>query len=259
MDDDILSTDPNNKEQTILKRKRTKRQRPHSPISFTIPVDEEQEPEQDGHDQYQEELDMANCLILLATGCHNLKDDGNKFTSKILLESPGAGKAGIYVYQCKTCYRTFPSFQALGGHRTSHKKTKINGAFIDLSDPDENEPTKFNNNKSFYSNVYKTSLVNKVHECSICGAEFTSGQALGGHMRRHRVILSTRPINISQSPIMPDPSPIGSASGSGPEPILSLSLDLDLNLPAVSETSEIVRRETALVLSTGPAMVGCHY
>jgi hypothetical protein len=27
---------------------------------------------------------------------------------------------------------------------------------------------------------------NKVHECSICGAEFSSGQALGGHMRRHK-------------------------------------------------------------------------
>ena len=26
----------------------------------------------------------------------------------------------------------------------------------------------------------------RVHECSICGAEFASGQALGGHMRRHR-------------------------------------------------------------------------
>jgi len=27
---------------------------------------------------------------------------------------------------------------------------------------------------------------NKVPECSVCGAKFSSGQALGGHMRRHR-------------------------------------------------------------------------
>ncbi|OIW07291.1 hypothetical protein TanjilG_11925 [Lupinus angustifolius] len=26
----------------------------------------------------------------------------------------------------------------------------------------------------------------KTHECSICGLEFALGQALGGHMRRHR-------------------------------------------------------------------------
>jgi len=26
----------------------------------------------------------------------------------------------------------------------------------------------------------------KTHECSICGLEFAIGQALGGHMRRHR-------------------------------------------------------------------------
>ena len=38
--------------------------------------------------------------------------------------STGSGKVGYYVYECKTCNRTFPSFQALGGHRASHKKPK---------------------------------------------------------------------------------------------------------------------------------------
>ena len=26
----------------------------------------------------------------------------------------------------------------------------------------------------------------RVHECAVCGLEFSMGQALGGHMRRHR-------------------------------------------------------------------------
>ncbi|WVZ08538.1 hypothetical protein V8G54_021884 [Vigna mungo] len=63
------------------------------------------------------------------------------------------------VFECKTCNRQFPSFQALGGHRASHKKPRLM--------PDS--PPK-----------------PKTHECSICGLEFAIGQALGGHMRRHR-------------------------------------------------------------------------
>ncbi|EPS71955.1 hypothetical protein M569_02805, partial [Genlisea aurea] len=65
---------------------------------------------------------------------------------------------------CKTCDRSFPSFQALGGHRTTHKKA--------APAPEE---------------VAIVSLRNwRLHVCSICGVGFASGQALGGHMRRHR-------------------------------------------------------------------------
>nr|GFC10373.1 zinc finger protein ZAT11-like [Tanacetum cinerariifolium] len=31
----------------------------------------------------------------------------------------------------------------------------------------------------------------KTHKCSICGLEFAIGQALGGHMRRHRAATTT--------------------------------------------------------------------
>ncbi|XP_022949002.1 zinc finger protein ZAT12-like isoform X2 [Cucurbita moschata] len=49
---------------------------------------------------------------------------------------------------------------ALGGHRTSHTKPNFNA---------NGPPTK-----------------SKAHECPICGLDFPIGQALGGHMRRHR-------------------------------------------------------------------------
>ncbi|XP_014512829.2 zinc finger protein ZAT11 [Vigna radiata var. radiata] len=69
-------------------------------------------------------------------------------------------------FQCKTCNRKFSSFQALGGHRASHKKPKLEGEEgKDLS----------------------LSRKPKTHECSICGQGFSLGQALGGHMRKHRV------------------------------------------------------------------------
>lgn len=85
-----------------------------------------------------EEYDMANCLILLAQGQakesspKNTDDlDGGmmnytKYSSRKFMEAAtlDSGRAGFYVYECKTCNRTFPSFQALGGHRASHKKPK---------------------------------------------------------------------------------------------------------------------------------------
>ncbi|KAL4587653.1 hypothetical protein LXL04_000525 [Taraxacum kok-saghyz] len=95
-------------------------------------------------DREVEKLAMANCLMLLS----RVGKSGS---------SPGR------VFHCKTCNKEFKSFQALGGHRASHKRTKSS---------DHNElpsPTK-----------------PKIHECSICGLEFAIGQALGGHMRRHR-------------------------------------------------------------------------
>lgn len=70
------------------------------------------------------------------------------------------------VFECKTCSKRFPSFQALGGHRTSH--TRLQARM--LSDP----AAAAERDRA------------RVHECAVCGLEFSMGQALGGHMRRHR-------------------------------------------------------------------------
>ncbi|XP_009779271.1 zinc finger protein ZAT11-like [Nicotiana sylvestris] len=66
------------------------------------------------------------------------------------------------LFECRTCKKQFESFQALGGHRESHKKPKLN-TVADLIKPNK-----------------------KKHEFSYCGEEFSLGQALGGHMRKHR-------------------------------------------------------------------------
>lgn len=96
-----------------------------------------------------ESFNIANVLMLLSRG------------------SGGGGEVDNRVFECKTCNRQFNSFQALGGHRASHKKPRLN---------DESQ------DRNQTSQVAKP----KVHECSICGLEFAIGQALGGHMRRHR-------------------------------------------------------------------------
>ncbi|KAJ0261394.1 Zinc finger protein ZAT12 [Hirschfeldia incana] len=90
------------------------------------------------------EATAANCLMLL---------------SRVGQEPVGDQKR---VFTCKTCLKEFHSFQALGGHRASHKKPN-----------NDNETLK------------KTKAPSS-HPCPICGVEFPMGQALGGHMRRHR-------------------------------------------------------------------------
>ncbi|CAK9143289.1 unnamed protein product [Ilex paraguariensis] len=95
-----------------------------------------------------ESFAMANCLMLLSR-----------------IGKTMSSSSADRVFECKTCSRKFPSFQALGGHRASHKKPKL--MMLDLLHPtDQSKP--------------------KTHECSVCGLEFAIGQALGGHMRRHR-------------------------------------------------------------------------
>ncbi|KAK4750252.1 hypothetical protein SAY87_027701 [Trapa incisa] len=80
----------------------------------------------------------------------------------------------------------------------------------------------------------------KVPECSICGAEFTSGQALGGHMRQHRAapVGGSRPTTaLSLTP----PRTFEASEGPSPASLAlihceakanNISIDLDLNLPA---------------------------
>lgn len=95
---------------------------------------------------------MANCLMLLSAAA-----------------AAGRGADASRVFTCKTCDRQFPSFQALGGHRASHKKPRLAAGDL-LPPPSPPKP--------------------KTHECTICGQEFPLGQALGGHMRRHRTAIA---------------------------------------------------------------------
>lgn len=127
---------------------------------------------------------MANCLMLLSQG----RDFGTTISS--------SNSANHRVFECKTCNRQFPSFQALGGHRASHKKPKLGGD-LTLQTQTPASPAK-----------------PKTHECSICGLEFAIGQALGGHMRRHRSASSSTSANDNHH--HHHNSPVSSASGSPP-------------------------------------------
>ncbi|KAL0828454.1 hypothetical protein Bca101_052132 [Brassica carinata] len=74
---------------------------------------------------------------------------------------------------CDVCGKVFGSYQALGGHRTSHKCKRLK--ICDKNDQDgELVPNKKNDQ-------------DRRHQCGVCGREFESGQALGGHMKTHYI------------------------------------------------------------------------
>jgi hypothetical protein len=98
----------------------------------------------------------------------------------------------------------------------------------------------------------------RLHECTICGAEFASGQALGGHMRRHR-------------PLVPASSTddVGTVEVIGGKERSLLELDLNMPAPcddAPAETTSafpfpVNGRSAAEILFPAPAstLVDCHY
>lgn len=119
-------------------------------------------------------------------------------------------------YKCDTCKKSFRSYQALGGHRASHKKMKVNSGTV-------YEPELEQENAGTSSMAKK-----KIHECPVCFRVFASGQALGGHKRTH-VTGSAQP-----------PASVKSTTKLG-------EVFIDLNLPAPVDDDDISQIELSAV------------
>ncbi|KAG8072981.1 hypothetical protein GUJ93_ZPchr0006g43062 [Zizania palustris] len=265
----------------VVKRKRTKRPRHHQPAS----------PASSSESTTTEEEDMAHCLILLAQGAAVESKQSpapppaaspppvvksERYTSRKYTEAATTAdgvRAGFYVYECKTCNKCFPTFQALGGHRASHKKPRLAGA------DEENVNANASTNTivklrpppmmtaspppplpqvdpaaavSVFPDVTTVLSLNngaaagsinklRVHECSICGAEFGSGQALGGHMRRHR------PLHAPERAL----TTTTTTADNKKEGSTSINLELDLNLPAPSDEESVSLQPPPVLLRLG--------
>ncbi|ESQ36833.1 hypothetical protein EUTSA_v10009894mg [Eutrema salsugineum] len=114
-------------------------------------------------------------------------------------------------FECETCEKVFKSYQALGGHRASHKKKRAlegssyssSSSSVILLVSDEKKKKKKKRSSG--------------HECPICLKVCSSGQALGGHKRSH-------------------------ATGSENNSLVKRGIInlIDLNLPAPSEDEDLV-------------------
>ncbi|KAJ0259197.1 Zinc finger protein ZAT4 [Hirschfeldia incana] len=146
------------------------------------------------------EEDLAFCLIMLSR---------DKWKQTVVEEEDESdheckNRGGRGRFKCETCGKAFKSYQALGGHRASHKKNKTF--------------TKTEQEKTEYS-VNGVSE-KKIHQCPICFRVFTSGQALGGHKRSHGInnIVSGRVLSVNHIEVK--------------------DRMIDLNLPAPNEDLE---------------------
>ncbi|PRQ22731.1 putative transcription factor C2H2 family [Rosa chinensis] len=120
-------------------------------------------------DSLSEEEYMAFCLLLLARGGTTNATDT---TAQLPPHPPAAS------YRCVVCSKTFGSYQALGGHKASHRKSDATSAVSAVS--------------AAVTATVKTEIPavtaasgGRTHECSICHKCFPTGQALGGHKRCH--------------------------------------------------------------------------
>ncbi|CAL9161748.1 zinc finger protein ZAT1-like [Musa acuminata AAA Group] len=128
-------------------------------------------------------------------------------------------------FQCGMCRKVFRSYQALGGHRASHKRVGANcvpaSAGMRIHGEDSSGTTAVHHDA-------------KLWECPYCYRVFVSGQALGGHKRSH--LSSSAAATASTSPAVPllrPPSPFTSGANN------DTNSGIDLNLPAPDDEAEL--------------------
>lgn len=103
---------------------------------------------------------LAGCLVALRRGGE---------ASSSASDTPSAAR----IYKCGVCGKGFPSHQALGGHKASHRNKPPTDA-VDHTKP--SDPTSID---------AAAPGPHRLHTCATCGKSFPTGQALGGHMRKH--------------------------------------------------------------------------
>lgn len=203
---------PFNYDDNWTKRKRSKRPRSESP-----PTEEEY---------------LALCLIMLARGGSTTSTATTVKETASTSPPPPLPPALNLSYKCTVCNKAFQSYQALGGHKASHKKSSETSTANAATAAD---------NPSTSTITTTTSNTGRTHECSICHKTFPTGQALGGHKRRHY----EGPVGGNNHSSSAVTSSEGGASQSQSQSRGGGGIEFDLNLPALPElwSSPRINRE----------------
>lgn len=185
------STPPLNTDENLLMTKKKRSKRPRLESSSSLPSEEEY---------------LALCLVMLARG---------GTSSAALDDHKEAPKPQPRVsYKCGVCDKEFLSYQALGGHKASHRKPAVEGLTAAVTAT------------ATSSSSTSTGGGGKSHVCSICNKSFPSGQALGGHKRCHYEG------GLNNKASSPAANSTVSDGGAATSTVTHSRLDFDLNLPA---------------------------
>ncbi|CAL9092986.1 unnamed protein product [Musa textilis] len=189
------------------------------------------------------EEDIALCLMMLSRDSWTATvEDRPLDNRRPAARSRPPARKGRSRYQCSACKKVFRSYQALGGHRASHKRT--NGCRPVTEPRINSEADSVNANADA-----------KVHECPLCFRVFSSGQALGSHKRSH--LTSSATTVAGNSPLAAPPPPCSPPSTS---PVPGATKHggnfglIDLNLPAPEDDdAELSAVESTQSAPTQPA------
>ncbi|CAA7022001.1 unnamed protein product [Microthlaspi erraticum] len=120
----------------------------------------------------EQDQHVASSLLLMANGWNF---------------SPGLSGGGVEGrFECVVCKKVFGSLQALGVHRATHKDVKGCLAITNPTEVAVNHPPPRQEIVDQDHRSKRLKLVSGlIHKCNICFRVFSSGQALGGHMRCH--------------------------------------------------------------------------
>ncbi|CAA0830971.1 Zinc finger protein AZF2 [Striga hermonthica] len=171
----------------------------------------------------QEDHAAASSLVLLARG-------GGAADAA---STSGRAESGKNLpYACDFCGKAFPSYQALGGHKTSHRVKPPSAASSVIQD----------SSTSGGGCVPGRIPALRVHQCPVCHRVFPTGQALGGHMRKHYdgVIGKNAAAKRGAKCVSEEgsgASGVTSADGGVDDVVAPVRLNFDLNLPPPSEQS----------------------
>lgn len=121
------------------------------------------------HPQNEEEY-LALCLLMLANDNRYVQEEPSQAQVQASLTESKAAE-----YKCSVCGKAFGSYQALGGHKASHRNKAIGS----------DEVTTSSTGSGTGTGTGTTTGSGRLHECSICHKTFPTGQALGGHKRCH--------------------------------------------------------------------------
>ncbi|CAL5092721.1 unnamed protein product [Urochloa decumbens] len=115
-----------------------------------------------------EEEYLALCLVMMASGRRDV----------------AAPAPPLELHACSVCGKAFPSYQALGGHKASHR-AKPPPAAPEDSKNHHAAAAAPSSSLSAGSAGAGAGEGKAAHECNVCGKAFPTGQALGGHKRCH--------------------------------------------------------------------------